>query len=184
MIGLGSDKNIAKGIKFTKQELVSQLVSESVSHWQALPMIGLGSDKNEYLQVQPERMSRIKWFTWALNFTKNWFSCCFLGGLRINDKFKRNLDKLQASRLLNEVSLILQKDGIYKMSNWPMQHYFITFVSNSWELCKWHFVLYPSFLLCQFFLWSLECTCFHLLRTRKASRDLNFANKKIIRGQQ
>ena len=32
-------------IKFTKQEWVS----ESVSEWQALPMIGLGSDKNRFL---------------------------------------------------------------------------------------------------------------------------------------
>ena len=94
----------------------------------------------------------------------------------------REIYKLQASRLLNEVNLILQKDGIYKMSIWLMQLYFISFVSNSLELYKWHFVLYPSFLLCNFFLWSLECTCFHLLRTRKASWDLNISNKKIITG--
>ena len=68
------------------------------------------------------------------------------------------------------------------MSIWLMQLYFISFVSNSWELYKWHFVLYPSFLLCNFFLWSLECTCFHLLKARKASWALNIANKKIITG--
>ena len=34
-------------LKFTKQEWVSPWVSEWVSYWQALPMIGLGSDKNE-----------------------------------------------------------------------------------------------------------------------------------------
>ena len=33
-------------IKFTKHYGVSQWVSESVSEWQGLPMIGLGSDKN------------------------------------------------------------------------------------------------------------------------------------------
>ena len=27
---------------------MSQWVSQSVSHWQALPMIGLGSDKKQY----------------------------------------------------------------------------------------------------------------------------------------
>ena len=40
-------------IKFTKQESVSQLVSESVSEWQALPMIGLGSDKNDIWFIIP-----------------------------------------------------------------------------------------------------------------------------------
>ena len=72
--------------------------------------------------------------------------------LRTSDRYDKNLGMLQASWLLNEVNLIHQKDGIYKMSIWLMQLYFISFVSNSWELYKWHFVLYPSFLLCQFFL--------------------------------
>ena len=120
-------------------------------HLYSAPRKCLFEKKIEYLQGQPQGMSRIKWFSRALNFTEK-IGFLVVFWLRTSDRYDRNLGMLQASRLLNEVNLIHQKDGIYKMSIWLMQLYFISFVSNSWELYKWHFVLYPSFLLCQFFL--------------------------------
>ena len=46
---LASSHARVTSIKFTKREWVSQWVSQWVSYWQALPMIGLGSDKNAYI---------------------------------------------------------------------------------------------------------------------------------------
>ena len=44
---LASSHARVTSIKFTKQQSVSQSVSQLGSHWQAFPMIGLGSDKNK-----------------------------------------------------------------------------------------------------------------------------------------
>ena len=60
---------ITSSIKFTKQELGSKGVSEWVSHWQAFPMIGLGSDKKNSIfgnnrdpwpQIQPYPRAKSK----------------------------------------------------------------------------------------------------------------------------
>ena len=45
---LASSHARVTSIKFTKRQLVSEWVSQSVSEWQAFPMIGLESDKNSF----------------------------------------------------------------------------------------------------------------------------------------
>ena len=60
-------------INSTKQESVRELVSQSVSEWQALPMIGLGSDKNVF------RCSQIFTHVLGCSLAIFWmFSRCFL----------------------------------------------------------------------------------------------------------
>ena len=56
-------------IKFTKRQSVSQWVSQWVSEWQALPMIGLGSDKKTCVQSPPVSQSHDEGdsFNWLLN---------------------------------------------------------------------------------------------------------------------
>ena len=103
-----------------RSESVSQLGSESVSEWQALPIIGLGSDKNQYFHLEWE----YAWFVGggaAVSHTD--LLCCLLEysweqknnnrKIEMFDNFKKKNISSSSHFLKNETIEYLKKKDQY-----------------------------------------------------------------------